>query len=72
MITHDSRALLVSELPREKRTAVVPSLTPRQVRSCRVCRLRKVKVRPEPIVGLSFVLAPWANPIPINYNENEI
>ncbi|KNG90639.1 hypothetical protein ANOM_001284 [Aspergillus nomiae NRRL 13137] len=43
MITHDSRALLVSELPREKRTAVVPSLTPRQVRSCRVCRLRKVK-----------------------------
>ncbi|KAE8371508.1 hypothetical protein BDV26DRAFT_275947 [Aspergillus bertholletiae] len=43
MITHDSRALLVSELPREKRAAAVSSQNPRQVRSCTVCRLRKVK-----------------------------
>ncbi|KAE8166021.1 hypothetical protein BDV40DRAFT_256637 [Aspergillus tamarii] len=43
MITHESRALLVSGLPREKRATVVPSQAPRQVRSCRVCRLRKVK-----------------------------
>ncbi|KAF5858626.1 hypothetical protein ETB97_003934 [Aspergillus alliaceus] len=45
MIAHNSRALLVSEHPREKKTAAIPSQTPRQgqVRSCRVCRLRKVK-----------------------------
>ncbi|KAE8356825.1 C6 finger domain-containing protein [Aspergillus coremiiformis] len=37
MITHHSRALLVSEQSRENTTVVG------QVRSCRICRLRKVK-----------------------------
>ncbi|KAE8155294.1 hypothetical protein BDV25DRAFT_639 [Aspergillus avenaceus] len=43
MIAYDSRALLVSEQPRVTRTVLQSSQPPRQVRSCRVCRLRKVK-----------------------------
>ncbi|KAF7591599.1 hypothetical protein BBP40_001297 [Aspergillus hancockii] len=43
MITHDSRALLVPEQPQAKRSVIQANQNPRQVRSCRVCRLRKVK-----------------------------
>lgn len=45
MVVTDSQPALESDRRRVDKTAVKPNQTSRQVRSCKVCRLRKVKVR---------------------------
>lgn len=49
MVNHDSQAVLVPSQYRPK-PVISSNQLARQLRSCKVCRFRKVKVRPDPIL----------------------
>ncbi|GKZ90850.1 hypothetical protein AnigIFM59636_002883 [Aspergillus niger] len=71
MATHDSQPVLVSDHIRSKPALTSGQLT-RQLRSCKACRFRKVKVRPDPILSPEDVLQPISQADEIRNLREEI